>query len=346
MIAEQICQSEQPLGAGAPALYGATQRPDTQRRGRHRLRGEAPICMRLPRVGRPSGDLPVAGGVSTRQHHMLSAELARVESNLRRVEAFLSSGGGGQAGHFEWTAPLDSPTSSQDDDAAWDDSRGYPPPPARELQQPWGWHLPVPASEPRPRRAWSPVAVRQGGGRALWEQQGQRGGDSGAQEEGQRVAVRPQLSAPFRLSSPAALAGRHSKARVAAEVEHERSVQAPFVPATNAVRRSSTPGRQVRAFCAPANCVAPGLHTCVAVQAPHYTQLKRERLLAERAAREAVEAAECTFRPRTGRAPRASAPGSTTHAAGERLYQLAFRRSAELDAKRAASQEKVCTCWV
>ena len=269
---------------------------------------------------------------------MLSAELARVESNLRRVEAFLSSGSGGQAGHFEWTAPLESPTSSQDDDTAWDDSRVYPPPP-REQQQPWEWHLPVPVTEPRPRRAWSPVAVRQGGS-ALWEQQERRGGDS----EAHRLAVRPQ---PFRLSSPAALAGRHSKTRVAAEVEHERSAQAPFVPATNAVRRSSTPGGQVRLFCAaPAcNCVASGPH-CAHLQRPNYTQLKRERLLAERAAREAAEAEECTFRPRTGRGPRASAPcaSTSTHAAGERLYQLAFRRSAELDAKRAASQEKVCRC--
>ena len=270
---------------------------------------------------------------------MLSAELARVESNLRRVEAFLSSGSGGQAGHFEWTAPLESPTSSQDDDTAWDDSRVYPPPP-REQQQPWEWHLPVPVTEPRPRRAWSPVAVRQGGS-ALWEQQERRGGDSEAQEA-HRLAVRPQ---PFRLSSPAVLAGRHSKARVAAEVEHERSAQAPFVPATNAVRRSSTPREQVCMRCkAPAcNCVTSG-SLCAHVQRPNYTQLKRERLLAERAAREAAEAEECTFRPRTGRAPRASAPGASTstHAAGERLYQQAFRRSAESDAKRAASQEKVC----
>ena len=84
-------------------------------------------------------------------------------------------------------------------------------------------------------------------------------------------------------------------------------------------------------------CGCPRLTRVRPVQVTNYTQLKREMLLAERAAREAAEAAECTFRPRlSGRAPRASAPGSgSTQAAGERLYQLAFRRSAELDAKRA-----------
>ena len=190
---------------------------------------------------------------------MLSAELARVESNLRRVEAFLSSGSGGQAGHFEWTAPLESPTSSQDDDTAWDDSRVYPPPSAdASFPHPWERHLPLPEAHPSGRRAeWSPVAdVRPRAGGPLWEQL-QRGDGGG---EAHRGAGRPQ---PFRLSSPALLAGRHSKARVAAEVELERSAQAPFVPATNGVRRSSTPGGgQVRVCWACQFAVAPASLVC------------------------------------------------------------------------------------
>jgi hypothetical protein len=270
---------------------------------------------------------------------MLNAELARVESNLRRVEAFLHKAPG--------LSPLAAESSDSSFEAYYDDddddAKYYEVWGAEQAvpEQPWAWPVPLLSRMSVPVGNVVPVALPDD--------------HHVAQQHHQQRSPAMTDASVRRLASPtaaAALAGRHSKSAIIAAVEQARRSAAPFAPTINSVRRVSAPHGGVRHTCGCCSSIlwtAPILKRVAFVQRPaqrstYYTQQRREEMLAERAARVAAEEVECTFKPQTGRAPRrSSSPGGSltvdTVAAGERLYKLALQRSAALEAKRAEKEQ-------
>jgi hypothetical protein len=173
---------------------------------------------------------------------MLSAELARVESSLRKVEALLHSTGGRGTATSVRPLPLD----------AWPADTGAASPGGSsagsgedmpEVDLAWagrtaGERSGLSASTP-PRRTWSPAPAWRHSEPPLpaWY-------DDQQTSQTHRRASQPEVQ-PFALSSPRQYAGRRSRDAVSAQVESERRQQLTFAPETNS-RRRHTPERRVR----------------------------------------------------------------------------------------------------
>lgn len=165
---------------------------------------------------------------------MLNAELARVESNLRRVEAFLHKAQG--------SSPLAAESSDSSFEAYYDDdddAKYYEVWGAEQAapEQPWAWPVPLHSRFSVPVGNVVPVALPD---------------HHVAQQHHQQRSPAITDASARRLASPsaaAALAGRHSKSAIIAAVEQARRSAAPFAPTINSVRRVSAPHGGVRHTC-------------------------------------------------------------------------------------------------